>query len=162
VYAGRFCAEKRLDVLLAGHARVPVERRPHLLLVGGGPLLDEMKRAAERTPRLTLLPYVSGRADLARILAGAGSYLAPGPGATLGVAMAEALAWGLPALVVDRGAGVDRSEGTDVGELYRHGDPASAGAALERLVARLSPELRERARAHALRSFDWSRTFREL
>jgi alpha-1,6-mannosyltransferase len=162
VYAGRFCAEKRLDVLLAGHARVPIERRPHLLLIGGGPLLAETRRTAEREPRLTVLPYVSERADLARILASADFYLAPGPGETFGLAIAEALACGLPVVVVDRGAGIDRLSGSDAGEAYRHGDPESAAAALERMVARLGPGLRARARAHAERSFDWTATFDRL
>lgn len=162
VYAGRFCAEKRLDVLLEGHARIPIQRRPHLLLVGGGPLLPEMERRAAADPRLTIVPYVSDRGELARILASADFYLAPGPGETFGLAIAEALACGLPVVVVDRGAGVDRLAGADVGERYRHGDPGSAAAALERLVARLGPALRREARGHAERSFDWSRTFREL
>lgn len=162
VYAGRFCAEKRLDVLLQGHARIPLERRPHLLLVGGGPLLPEIERWAERHPGVTVLPYVSDRAALARTLASADFYVAPGPGETFGLAIAEALACGLPVVVVDRGAGVDRLTGSDVGERYHHGDPAGAAHAIERLVARLSPALRERARAHAERSFDWSATFREL
>jgi alpha-1,6-mannosyltransferase len=162
VYAGRFCAEKRLDVLLEGHARIPAERRPHLLLIGGGPLFPEISRRAEREPRLTVVPYVSDRADLARILASADFYLAPGPGETFGLAIAEALACGLPVVVVDRGAGIDRVRGSGVGESYRHGDPASAGAALERMAARPGPERRARARAHAERSFDWSATFRQL
>jgi hypothetical protein len=46
-----------------------------------------------------------------------------------------------------------------VGELYEHGQPESAALALERMCARLDPELRVRARAHAERSFDWASTF---
>ena len=109
-----------------------------------------------------MLPYVQGRGELARILASADFYLAPGPGETFGLAIAEALACGLPVVVVDRAAGVDRIAGTSAGETYRHGDPASAADALVRMAARFGPEISREARAHAERTFDWRRTFATL
>ena len=162
IYAGRFCAEKRLDVLLEGHARLPPDRRPHLLLVGGGPLLPDIRRLTRKRGRPTVLPYIASRAKLAHVLASADFYVGPGPGETFGLAIAEALACGLPAVVVDRGTGPDRAAGSDVGELYRHGDPRSAAAALERMVRRLAPDLRARARHHAEQSFHWQRTLQAL
>lgn len=162
IYAGRFCAEKRLDVLLEGHATLPPEERPHLVLVGGGPWLDRIAALAEHRPRLTLLPYVQERAELARLYASADFYLAPGPGETFGLSIAEAMACGLPVVAVDRAAAPDRVEGSGVGELYRHGDARSAGAALRRMASRLHPGLRSRARAHAEAHFDWTHTFAAL
>lgn len=162
IYAGRFCAEKRLDVVLDGHASLPLQRRPHIVLVGGGPHQDRIEARARGQRRLTVLPYVRDREELARLYASADFYLASGPGETFGLSIAEALASGLPAVVVDRGAAPDRVAGTHVGELYRHGDPASAAVALQRLAARLGPGLREEARAHAVRSFDWGVTFASL
>ncbi len=162
IYAGRFCPEKRLDILLDGHARIPIDRRPHLVLVGGGPQEDGLWSRARAQARLSVLPYVRDRAELARLYASADFYLATGPGETFGLSIAEALACGLPVVAVDRGATPDRVEGSGVAELYHHGDPASASLALSRLVARLSPELRVRARHHAERSFDWRRTFEAM
>lgn len=162
IYAGRFCAEKRLDVLLDGHARIPAAERPHLVLVGGGPRLAHLEELARLRPRLTVLPYVHDRAELARVLASADFYLAPGPGETFGLAIAEALACGLPVVVVDRAAGVDRLAGSAAGESYRHGDPRSAAAALQRMAARLNPALAQHARDHAESTFDWRRTFTTL
>lgn len=159
IYAGRFCAEKRLDVILDGHARIPVDRRPHLVLVGGGPHEEGLRTRARAQERLSVLPYVRDRTDLARLYASADFYLATGPGETFGLSIAEALACGLPAVAVDRGATPDRVEASGVAELYHHGDAESARLALGRLVARLSPELRVRARRHAERSFAWRRTF---
>lgn len=162
IYAGRFCAEKRLDVVLDGHARIPPRLRPHLVFVGGGPRLGRMESRGGVQERITVLPYVSGREELARLYASADFYVAAGPGETFGLAIAEAMSCGLPMVVVDRGAAPDRVAGTGVGELYRHGDPASVSQALERLTSRLGPELRQEARAHARRSFDWAETFRAL
>lgn len=162
IYAGRFCPEKRLDVLLDGHARIPPDRRPHLVLVGGGPDEEALRARARVQGRLSVVPYVRDRAALARLYSSADFYLATGPGETFGLSIAEALACGLPVVAVDRGAAPDRVEGSGVAELYHHGDAESAGAAVVRLVARLSPELRARARRHAERSFDWRRTFEAM
>ncbi len=172
IYAGRFCAEKRLDVLLNGHGLIPEADRPHLVLVGGGPWLDRLREVAAARPRLTLRPYVHGRDELAGAYNAADFYLAPGPGETFGLAIAEAMACGLPVVVVDRAAAPDRVRGSGVGELYAHGDAPSAAAALRRMTARVAAngadgtgpgtELRRRARAHAEEHFDWARTFRTL
>jgi glycosyltransferase involved in cell wall biosynthesis len=63
---------------------------------------------------------------------------------------------------VDSGAVPDRVAGSGAAELYRRDDPASAAAALRRMMARLSPELSRQARAHAVRAYDWERTFDAL
>jgi alpha-1,6-mannosyltransferase len=162
IYTGRFCAEKRLDVILAGHERIPLARRPHLLLVGGGPHAERLRRLAAERPRLTITEYVHDRSALAHLVASADFYVAPGPGETFGLSIAEAMACGLPVVAVRRGAAPDRLEGSGVGEQYEHGDPASAAAALLTMAGRLSPRLRLQARAHAERSFDWDKTFGHL
>lgn len=162
VYAGRFCAEKRLDVLLEGHALIPPERRPHIVLVGGGPLRDDVRKLAAGRRRLTLLPYVQDRSELARVYASADFYLGTGPGETFGLSIAEGMACGLPVVAVGRGAAPDRVAGSGVGEIYSHGRPSSAAVALGNMVervARRGPWLRSRARAHAERHFDWAGTF---
>jgi alpha-1,6-mannosyltransferase len=162
IYVGRFCAEKRLDVALEGHQRIPMSRRPHLVFVGGGPHLERVESLARRVPRLSVVPYVSDRGALARLYASADFYLAPGPGETFGLSIAEAMASGLPVVAVDRGAARDRISDSGAGELYRHGDPESAALAIDRMVARLHPDIRMRARAHAEHHFSWERTFSSL
>jgi len=162
IYTGRFCAEKRLDVILAGHERIPLAKRPHLLLVGGGPNAGRLRQLAAERPRLSVADYVHDRQALSRLLASADFYVAPGPGETFGLSIAEAMACGLPVVAVRRGAAPDRLVGSGVGEFYEHGDHASAAAALVTMADRLSPQLRVQARAHAERSFDWDRTFADL
>jgi len=162
IFVGRFCAEKRLDVVLEANARLPSSLRAHLVLVGGGPLEGWLRREAGKRSDLTVLSYVQDRSRLAELLAGADFYLASGPGETFGLAIAEALACGLPVLAVERGAAPDRVEGSGAGELYAHGDPRDCAASMVRLIGRLGRSLREAARAHAERSFDWRDTFAAL
>lgn len=162
IYVGRFCAEKRLDVLLEGHAHLPPDRRPQLVLVGDGPHRSRLERLAASRADVMLIPYIADRDLLARTLAAADFYLAPGPGETFGIAIAEAMACGLPVVAVDRGAARDRIAGSDVGELYRHGDPESAAQALGSMSRRLDVPLHRRVRAHAERTFGWDRTFSAL
>lgn len=162
IYVGRFCAEKRLDVLLDGHALIPPNERPHVILVGDGPHRDQLEALAARRTGLTLLPYVRDRREVARLYAGADFYLACGPGETFGLSIAEAMACGLPVMAVKRGAAPDRVAGSGAGELYEHGRPASCADALLRIARRARPELRARARAHAEAHFNWERSFREL
>lgn len=165
LYVGRFCAEKRLDVLLDGYDRLEPGRRPRLVLVGGGPLVDDVRARARRAPDLTVLDYVSDRTELARLYAGADFYVAPGPGETFGLAIGEALACGLPVVSVARGAGPDRVEGSGVSELYEHGNPEDCARALTALAARVraqGPDLRRRARAWAEATLDWKQTVSSL
>lgn len=162
VYVGRICPEKRLDVLLDGHALLPREEQPNLFLVGDGNIRDSMAARARDGGRVTLLPYVSDREQLVRVYNAADYYVAPGPGETFGLSIGEAMACGLPVLCVGRGAGPDRVEGSGASELYRHGDPADVARSLRAMRRHLGPEAPKRARAHAERTLDWAVTFDRL
>lgn len=162
VYVGRFAPEKRLDVALDGHALIPEASRPHLLLVGDGPDRKSLERRARRQARLTVGSYLSSREAVGRLYRAADFYLAPGPGETFGLSIAEALASGLPVVTVNRGAGPDRVARTALAEGYAHGDPTGAAEAIQRLTARLGPDLAAEARRHAERCYDWGMTFERL
>lgn len=133
-----------------------------VVLMGDGPDRTALEKIFQRSSRVTLLPYELDRARVAQVMAAADFYLACGPGETFGLAIAEALAAGLPVLAVNRGAAPDRVAGSKCAELYEHGSAASCAEAMMRLLPRLGPELCARARLHALRSFDWARTFDRL
>jgi len=162
LFAGRLCPEKGLEVLLAAQARMPAGGRPHLLLVGEGPSASRLQEEARQRPDLTVLPFVSNKRELAAIYASVDLYLAPGPGETFGLAVAEAMASGNPVVGVDSGAVPDRVAGSGVGELYLPDDPESLAVALLRMMPRLGPEMRAAARDHATREFRWRRTFDAL
>ncbi len=162
IFVGRFCPEKRLDVLLDGHALMPRDERPDLYLVGDGNIRNSIAARARDGGRVTLLPYVSDRQELVRMYNAADYYVAPGPGETFGLSIGEALACGLPVLCVARGAGPDRIEDSGAGELYRHGDPADVARGMQAMRHHIGPGTRARARAHAERTMDWSVTFDRL
>jgi alpha-1,6-mannosyltransferase len=162
LFAGRLCPEKALDVVVDAQGLMDPATRPHLLFVGEGPSLPSLREAARQRSDLTVLQYVSDRRDLARIYASADIYLAAGPGETFGLAVAEAMASGLPVVGVDSGAVPDRLAGSGAGELYARGDPGSAVRAMGRITRRLGPEIRGAARDHAVREFGWKRTFDAL
>lgn len=162
LYVGRICPEKRLDVLLDGHAMLPRAEQPDLFLVGDGNIRDNMAARARDGGRVTLLPYISDREELVRVYNAADYYVAPGPGETFGLSIGEAMACGLPVLCVGRGAGPDRVEGSGASELYRHGDPADVARGMRDMRRHLGPQARERARTHAERTLDWSVTFDRL
>jgi alpha-1,6-mannosyltransferase len=162
IFAGRMCPEKRLDVVLDAHARLGSGERPHLVLVGMGQQQEAIASRAAMDGFLTILPYQHDRGRLADLLADADFYLAAGPGETFGLAVAEAMAAGLGVLGVDSGAVPDRLEGSGAGELYRNGDVEDCARAMALLGGQVGPEMRHRARAHALTSFGWEGTFDRL
>lgn len=161
LYVGRFYHEKRLDVVLRAHERIERDRRPHLVLVGGGPQRDRLVAESRRRERLTVLPYERDPDALARLYSGADFYVAPGPGETFGLAIAEALACGLPVVAVASGAAPDRIAGSECGRLYPSGDVDACAAAFVEM-SRAAPGLHDAARAHARRTLDWRRTFDKL
>ena len=162
IYVGRICPEKRLDVLLEGHALLPRDVQPRLVLVGDGSIRGQVVGRAQDGGRVAMVPYISDPDELVRLYNAADYYVAPGPGETFGLAIAEALACGLPVLCVERGAGPDRIAGSGVGELYRHGDPEDCARAMRAMKRHLGPAARTHARAHAERTLDWSLTFSRL
>jgi len=162
IFVGRICEEKRLDVVLEAHSRLPPPQRPHLVLVGAGQLRDALHATSSTHPRLTVLPWEHDREALAGLMADADFYLAAGPGETFGLAVAEAMACGLGVLGVASGAVPDRVAGSTVGHLYRNGDVAECARMMAQVAGEAGPSMRLRARAHALQNFGWDRTFRLL
>jgi alpha-1,6-mannosyltransferase len=162
LFAGRLCAEKRLDVVLDALPRIGPQERPHLVLVGDGPVRATIESASARPAHVSILPFIGDRHELARVYRAADFYVAAGPGETFGLAIAEAMACGLPVVCVDRGAAPDRVRGSGCAELYRHGDAESCASALRRMASRLSPDLRAAASRHVAAHCGWQRTFDRL
>ena len=112
VYAGRFAAEKHLDVLSAAVARLGAPY--HLVAVGAGP-------RPPRGDRVHVLPFVAGAAGLAEVLASADLFVHAGDQETFGLSVLEAFACGTPAVVrgadglaelVDAGTGIAVDDGS--------------------------------------------------
>ncbi|MEO7010503.1 MAG: glycosyltransferase, partial [Caldimonas sp.] len=151
VYAGRFAAEKHLDVLAAAVRRLGAPYA--LLVIGAGP----------RPPsgeRVRVLPFVAGIDALATAFASADAFVHAGDQETFGLSVLEAMACGTP-VVARRAEGlaelVDDTVGIGV-DSNRPEDYAEAIAALfESDVAAKRRAARARAEAH-----DWEQVLPAL
>jgi glycosyltransferase involved in cell wall biosynthesis/predicted metal-dependent phosphoesterase TrpH len=145
LYCGRLTKEKGADLLaeafLAARARDP---RLHLVLAGGGPEEDELRRRLGASA--TFLGWLDGQ-DLARAYASADVFLFASRTDTFGQVILEAQASGLPVVAVDEGGPAS---------LIAHGESGllaapQADALAESLLHVVdTPMLRERLRKTAL------------
>ncbi len=158
VYLGRFAAEKELEtVLLAWRA---VERRADawLVLVGSGPREARLREMAEGH-QVRFVPYVRDRAEVARLLAAAEIYVAPGPAESFGLSALEAMAAGTAVLTVDAGGVADRIRASGAGALYAGGDAAACAEAALTLLRGDLRSLGQVARSYAERHHAWDVAF---
>ena len=156
VYAGRFAAEKHLDVLAAAVAQLGPPY--HLVAVGAGPRPPQGER-------VHVLPFVAGAAGLAEVLASADLFVHAGDQETFGLSVLEAFACGTPAVVrsadglaelVDAGTGIAVDGGradafaTAIATMFDRDPRSFAAAARARAEAsdwqRVLPALLERYR----------------
>ena len=102
LYVGRISREKDLNVLAAAF-RDLARTRPdvHLVVVGDGPYLEEMRRELAGTPTL-FTGYLTGE-DLAQAYASCDVFVFPSTTDTFGNVVLEAQASGLPVIVSDVG-----------------------------------------------------------
>ncbi len=160
-YVGRLAREKDLDRLIRAWQAVGSQRpKARLVLVGRGPLEDELRRSG--IPGVEVSGLKTGR-ELSEAYASADLFVFPSPTETFGNSLLEAMASGLPALAVRAGGVV---------EFARHGvnawlAPPRDLDGLARGLLRLLDDaaLRRRLRAGALataRARRWDAIFDKL
>ena len=141
LFVGRLAREKRIDLLLESfelvRARVP--KPVGLVVVGDGPLRDELRRKGP--PGVHFTGYLSEE-ELARAYASADIFAFPSDTETFGNVVLEAMASGLPVAGVDRGGVKDTIEPHVTGFRAHPGDPKAFADALLTLIER--PALRAR------------------
>jgi len=150
LYVGRISKEKNLDVLIQAYLALAAGScNAELTLVGDGPYLAELSGRYAR-PQIEFTGLLAGE-ELATAYASADVFVLPSETDTLGNAVLEAQASGLPAVVCGRGPR-DLVEDGKTGLVGERGDVASLVPALRALLA--NPELRrrlgEQARAAAV------------
>jgi phosphatidylinositol alpha 1,6-mannosyltransferase len=127
--------------------------RYRLVLVGDGPMRGELE---QRLPDAHFAGHQTGEA-LARWYASADVFVFPSTTETFGNVVTEALASGLPAVVVDRGGPPDQIEPGENGWIARANDPADLADRVASLL--LDPQARARMGRRAVasaRERDWS------
>ena len=156
VYVGRLANEKRVDLLLE------VAHTPGIALtiIGDGALRDELQSLFAGTDTY-FTGYLYGN-DLAHAYASADVFMFTGGAETFGQVVQEAMASGLPAVVINQGGITDLVKEGETGYLCVD-DPHAFAAVARRL--RDNPSLRrwlsQNARRYA-RNHPWSTVMAEL
>jgi glycosyltransferase involved in cell wall biosynthesis len=158
LYVGRLAPEKGIERLKAILTEVP---GTHLAIIGDGPARKYLERAFAGTQ--TVFTGVLHGEDLAAAYASADAFLFPSTTDTLGLAMIEALASGLPIVAARSGASHEIVIEGETGLLYEADSAPSLVAAVHRLFSEdgLRETLARAARATA-EERDWESSTRVL
>ena len=151
---GRFSAEKRWDMVMRAVDECSRRYPVGLLLVGDGRTRQKLELLAERLPSVAVMPSLTDRRELARLLASADALVHGCEAETFCMVAAEARASGIPLIVPDRGAAVDQLV-RGAGAIYRSARERSLERAIGQFIQR-GPELQRAAavRASKVRTMD--------
>jgi glycosyltransferase involved in cell wall biosynthesis len=160
-YIGRIAREKNLELLLrAWESLAPVRGSARLVLVGRGPLEDEIRR--REIAGVHVAGLLDGR-ELSAAYASADVFAFPSPTETFGNSLLEAMGSGLPALVAASGGVLEFSEHGGNAWLVAPDSAEAIAAGLERLLT--DTALRRRLAHGALRTArerDWTQVYDRL
>jgi len=158
LYVGRFAQEKRVGRLLELCAELDRHRPDlfHLVLVGGGPQWNAIRREGRRN--VTVLPYCHGQHELAAIYNAADIFVTASDAETFGLALLEAQSCGLPVVAF---------RSTSIPEIvYSRHLLADSGeefiGSIMCAAASRSPGLRAATRQFIIDHFSWQKTFQNL
>jgi glycosyltransferase involved in cell wall biosynthesis len=144
LFVGRLAREKGLLTLLDALRELYGRGvRPKLVLVGSGPMEEELRaRAEELGLKAQFLGFLQGE-ELAKVYAAADMLVLPSRSETWGLVINEGMEFGLPLILSDRVGSVPvlLEEGEN-GFSFPAGDSRSLAARIEKLCS--DPELRER------------------
>ncbi len=148
VWIHRLVPYKRPQVVVEAFRELPYR----LTMVGVGPLEGELRR---NLPRNVELRGWESRAELARLLAGAGGFIHVGE-EDFGISMVEALASGTPVVALARGGAADIVRPHEDGVLIEEPTPAEVRRAVRELRATDwdAQALRARAREFSRERFE--------
>lgn len=156
IAVSRYHPEKRIGMLIDAFEKIRKERPAGLFLIGHGPIRAWVEGRAAKAPGVFLSGPIWERQRLAQCLASADVFLHGGAAETYGLAVAEALASGLPLIVPALGGASDLA-GPSYAETYPAGDARACAEAIRRLLSRDREALRlgaARDGARKLRSPD--------
>ena len=132
-----------------------------LLLVGDGPLRQELEREAENLGIRQQVTFLGDRADIPAILASVDATVLPSSSESLSNAILESMAAGVPVVATDVG-GNPELLASDRGILVPYGNEEAIGAALRRLATDdgLRRTIGRNARSYAVQNFTIERMCR--
>jgi len=132
LFVGRLQRRKRLDLLLEVCASLPQAQQPRLQIVGEGPAQAELQALAARVYPETEFPGSKYGEELESYFKGADLFVLPGTG---GLAVQQAMTFGLPVIVAQGDGTQDDLVGTANGWRIPADDPVALQAALREALA---------------------------
>ncbi|MFQ5500826.1 MAG: glycosyltransferase family 4 protein [Phycisphaerae bacterium] len=169
VWTGRMAPEKNLPLLIRATTRIR-ESKPRVWIVGDGPERDNMIRLARDEGVEALVSFTGSQSDVRPFLHAADCFCFPSRSESFGGSLVEAMACGLPCVVLAADGTVTRNAGEEIfgdppcGVMVMENDPDVLAGAIEKLKA--APERRHRLGHSAMRRararFTWSRGGRRL
>ncbi len=159
LYVGRVSKEKNLEVLEVMIRRISRMRDDvHLIVVGEGPYMPTMQEGLQGLPT-TFTGYLTGE-ELAQAYASSDIFVFPSTVDTMGIALLEAQASGLPVIVTDKAGPSENMIDGKTGFVVKADGDQTADGFIDKTLhlcenANLRRDMRQNARAYALnRSFE--------
>ncbi len=132
LFVGRLQERKRIDILLAGCAALPPPLQPRLVIVGDGPATSNLNTLARQVyPQAEFVGAKHG-SELAPYFADADIFALPGTG---GLAVQEAMTYGLPVIVAQGDGTQDDLVHPENGWQVPPGDQAAFTSALQNALS---------------------------
>jgi alpha-1,6-mannosyltransferase len=161
LYVGRLSSDKNVRVLFDAFDLLENSPRFHLLVVGDGPMRENLNGALRKGASITWKPYVTDSTDLARLYRASDVFVHPGVHETFGLVALESQACGTPVLGI-RGSRMDRiiHHGTDA---WADTNSAQAlASAIKNFAGSASSMPRSTLSALVSERYDWERVFSRL
>jgi glycosyltransferase involved in cell wall biosynthesis len=134
VFTGRLHPQKNLDTLLRAWPEVAARHDAHLLLIGDGPLRDEITRSIRELGLDRSVHLLGASADPADLLRASDLFVLPSLAEGMSNSLLEAMATGLPCLASAIGGNSDLIEPNRTGLLVDPDNPTAWGRALIELL----------------------------
>lgn len=150
LYVGRVSKEKDLPVLAGAFRKLSAKHKDiHLIVVGDGPYLDEMKQTMKGCP-CVFTGYLTGD-DLTGVFAMSDLFVFPSTTDTFGNVVLEAQASGLPIVVTDKGGPCENLIPGQTGLVVEGGSERAFFEAVNKLISDrdMLKEMRSRAYDYA-------------
>jgi glycosyltransferase involved in cell wall biosynthesis len=135
LYVGRVSKEKNLHLLVDVFKMLTqTVKNIHLVVVGDGPYLDEMKEQLRGMP-CTFTGYLEGE-ELSFVYASSDIFVFPSTTDTFGNVVLEAQASGIPVIVTDKGGPHENILKDQTGWVVKADDPEDLLEAIQRMIAK--------------------------
>ena len=159
----RLAHGKGLDDLINAVALLPTRVRSHLVLVGDGPLRSDLERLVEELGLARTVTFAGHQDDPDPFFAAMDVFVLAVPRGSMSIALLEAMARGLPAVITFGGPEEAVIDGR-TGLLAPPSDPVGLASVLGRLAAdaRLREQLAGDGREHILHNLSSDRVARDL